>query len=157
MPKPTLSSITPQRRASTIANDDIFTGGGAFNLTEVKVTPTINLSPDPSIQRLQTIKALDTVVKAVTSLGSINNQQAQSPALVSFGFLKDVPIEEFVVQENSRANKLSSRLKSNASVKIERELNRKIKEKEQRARLEKVLAVQERQVKARVEDTSRRL
>ena len=121
------------------------------------MTPTINLSPDPSIQRLQTIKALDTVVKAVTSLGSINNQQAQSPALVSFGFLKDVPIEEFVVQENSRANKLSSRLKSNASVKIERELNRKIKEKEQRARLEKVHAVQERQVKARVEDTSRRL
>ena len=34
---------------------------------------------------------------------------------------------------------MSARLKSNASMKIERELQRKIKEKEQRARLDKVL------------------
>ena len=34
---------------------------------------------------------------------------------------------------------MSARLKSNASMKIERELERKIKDKEQRARLDKVL------------------
>ena len=54
--------------------------------------------------------------------------------LVSFNFLTQVPIEEFVVQEHSKASKLSARLKSNASMKIERELERKIKDREQRAR-----------------------
>ena len=43
---------------------------------------------------------LDTVVKAKQSLISLGNQ-TQSPdrstALVSFNFLKDIPIEEFVV------------------------------------------------------------
>ena len=60
--------------------------------------------------------------------------------LVSFKFLTQVPIEEFVVQEHSRANKTSARLRSNASVKIERELQRKIKENYARAKLDKVLA-----------------
>ena len=50
--------------------------------------------------------------------------------LVSFNFLTQVPIEDFVTQEHSKASKLSARLKSNASMKIERELERKIREKE---------------------------
>ena len=45
-----------------------------------------------------------------------------------------------MIQEHSKASKLSARLKSNASIKIERELERKIREKEQRAKLDKVLA-----------------
>ena len=60
--------------------------------------------------------------------------------LVSFKFLTQVPIEEFVVQEHSRANRTSARLRSNVSVKIERELQRKIKENYARAKLDKVLA-----------------
>lgn len=60
--------------------------------------------------------------------------------LVSFNFLTQVPIEEFVMQEHSKASKLSARLKSNADLKIEQELQRKIKEKEQRAKLDRVLA-----------------
>lgn len=43
-------------------------------------------------------------------------------------------------QEHSKASKLSARLKSNASMKINHELQRKIRDKEQRARLDKVLA-----------------
>jgi len=50
--------------------------------------------------------------------------------LVSFNFLTQVPIEEFVIQEHSKASKLSARLKTNASIKIERELERKIRDKE---------------------------
>ena len=50
--------------------------------------------------------------------------------LVSFNFLTQVPIEEFVIQEHSKASKLSARLKTNASLKIERELERNIKDKE---------------------------
>lgn len=68
-----------------------------------------------------------------------HSPNAASSQLVSFNFLTQVPIEEFVIQEHQKASKMSARLKSNASIKIERELQRKIKEKEQRARLEKVL------------------
>ena len=61
---------------------------------------------------------------------TVPHSPATSPQnmLVSFKFLTQVPIEEFVVQEHSKANKTSARLRSNASVKIERELQRKIKE-----------------------------
>jgi len=34
--------------------------------------------------------------------------------LVSFNFLTQVPIDEFIVQENSKASKLSARLKQTA-------------------------------------------
>jgi len=70
--------------------------------------------------------------------------------LVSFNFLTQVPIEEFVIQEHSKASKLSARLKSNASMKIERELERKIREKEQRAHLDKVLAAAQLKLKTDV-------
>ena len=73
-----------------------------------------------------------------------------SNMLVSFNFLTQVPIEEFVIQEHSKASKLSARLKSNASMKIERELERKIKEREQRARLDKVLAAAQLKLKTDV-------
>ena len=71
--------------------------------------------------------------------------------LVSFNFLTQVPIEEFVVQEHSKASKLSARLKSNASMKIERELERKIKDREQRARLDRVLAAAQLKLKVDVD------
>lgn len=70
--------------------------------------------------------------------------------LVSFNFLTQVPIEEFVHQEHSKASKLSARLKSNADIKIESELQRKIKEKEQKARLDRVLAAADLKLKTDV-------
>ena len=48
--KAAFASVTPSRKASAV-NDDLFTGG-AFNLTEVKVIPSANLSPDNSLQRI---------------------------------------------------------------------------------------------------------
>ena len=49
--KAAFASVTPSRKASAIVNDDLITGG-AFNLTEVKVIPSANLSPDNSLQRI---------------------------------------------------------------------------------------------------------
>ena len=51
-------------------------------------------------------------------------------ALVSFNFLTQVPIDEFIHQENSKASKMSARLRNTASMKIQSELNRKIREAE---------------------------
>ncbi len=76
--------------------------------------------------------------------------------LVSFNFLTQVPIEEFVHQEHSKASKLSARLKTNASMKIERELERKIEEKKQRARLDRVLAAADLKLKTDVEELKKR-
>jgi len=76
--------------------------------------------------------------------------------LVSFNFLTQVPIEEFVIQEHSKASKLSARLKTNASMKIERELERKIEEKKQRARLDKVLAAADLKLKLDVKELQKR-
>jgi len=67
-----------------------------------------------------------------------------------------VPIEEFVIQEHSKASKLSARLKTNASMKIERELERKIEEKKQRARLDKVLAAADLKLKLDVQELKKR-
>lgn len=76
--------------------------------------------------------------------------------LVSFNFLTQVPIEEFVIQEHSKASKLSARLKTNASMKIERELERKIEDKKQRARLDKVLAAADLKLKLDVQELKKR-
>lgn len=67
-----------------------------------------------------------------------------------------MPIEEFVIQEHSKASKLSARLKTNASMKIERELERKIEEKKQRARLDKVLAAADLKLKLDVQELKKR-
>ena len=48
LPKAAFASVTPSRKASAVVNDDLFTGG-AFNLTEVKLIPSANLSPDSSL------------------------------------------------------------------------------------------------------------
>ena len=70
--------------------------------------------------------------------------------LVSFNFLAQQPIDEFIMQENSKASKMSARLRNTASMKISLELNRKIKEKQQRARLDKVLEAADIKVKTDV-------
>jgi len=80
-----------------------------------------------------------------------------SNMLVSFNFLTQVPIEEFVIQEHSKASKLSARIKTNASMKIERELERKLKEKMQKARLEKVLAAADLKLKTDVKTLQERV
>lgn len=59
-----------------------------------------------------------------------SSPQPGSSMLISFNFLTQVPIEEFVMKEHENASKLSARLRSNADLKIEKELQRKIKEKE---------------------------
>lgn len=82
--------------------------------------------------------------------------QNSSSMLVSFNFLTQVPIEDFVIQEHSKASKLLARLKTNASIKIERELERKIEEKKQRARLDKVLAAADLKVKTDVKELQAR-
>ena len=48
LPKAAFASVTPSRKASAVVNDDLFTGG-AFNLTEVKMIPSANLSPESSL------------------------------------------------------------------------------------------------------------
>ena len=89
-----------------------------------------------------------------SALSLINTPQPQ--ALVSFNFLTQVPIEDFVMQEHQKASKMSARLKSNASLKIERELQRKIREKEQKARLDKVLNNAQLKLKTDVEILKKR-
>ena len=79
-----------------------------------------------------------------------------SSALVSFNFLTQVPIEDFVLQEHNKASKMSARLKQNASAKIERELSRKIREKEQKAKLDKVLNNAQLKLKTDVEILKKR-
>lgn len=141
-------------------NDDIGLGGGSAFLTDLKKTSSrMNLnsqSPDgrASAARLKGSAAGE---MSPNQQGSFMNPgMLGSPSstgqnmLVSFNFLTQVPIEEFVIQEHSKASKLSARLKDNASAKIERELQRKIKENEQRARLDKVLAAAQLKVKTDV-------
>ena len=60
------------------------------------------------------------------------------------------------MQENSKASKMSQRLRNTASMKISFELNRKIKEREQRARLDKVLAAANVKLKTDVEILKKR-
>lgn len=90
----------------------------------------------------------------VSAMSLINTPQPQ--AMVSFNFLTQVPIEDFVIQEHQKASKMSARLKSNASMKIERELQRKIREKEQKARLDKVLNNAQLKLKTDVEILKKR-
>ena len=59
--------------------------------------------------------------------------------MMSFNFITSVPIDEFVQQENYKASKVSARLRSRASIKIEDELKRKLQMKNQRLKLERVL------------------
>ena len=61
-----------------------------------------------------------------------------------------------MLQEHNKASKMSARLKSNASVKIERELSRKIREKEQKAKLDKVLNNAQLKLKTDVEILKKR-
>lgn len=153
-----LQSVTPARRPSQM-NDDIGLGGGAF-MTDLKPSSR-NLNQQSADPRGSAVK----LVKGSAGGGDMSpNQQGSfmnpgvlgSPSstgqnmLVSFNFLTQVPIEEFVIQEHSKASKLSARLKSNASIKIERELERKIREKEQRAKLDKVLAAAQLKLKTDV-------
>lgn len=104
----------------------------------------MQMSPSPSPGLFNTIS------------GTNSPQQNSNSMLVSFNFLTQVPIEEFVIQEHSKASKLSARLKTNASMKIERELERKIEDKKQRARLDKVLAAADLKLKLDVQELKKR-
>lgn len=72
-------------------------------------------------------------------MGASTSPTTPNNVLVSFNFLTQVPIDEFIHQENSKASKMSARLRNTASMKIQGELHRKIREAEQKARLDKVL------------------
>jgi len=61
--------------------------------------------------------------------------------MLSFNFLTQVPIEEFLSQEQHKASRLTARIKSRASLKIEEELQRRIKEKELDHRIRKASAL----------------
>ena len=56
--------------------------------------------------------------------------QTPQNVLVSFNFLTQVPIDDFIHQENQKASMMSARLRNTASMKIQGELNRKIREAE---------------------------
>lgn len=64
-----------------------------------------------------------------TMMSGSATPNAPQNMLVSFNFLTQVPIDEFILQENSKASKMSARLRNTASMKITYELNQKIKEK----------------------------
>ena len=145
-------------------NDDIGLGGGNAFLTDLKKTSSrMNLNSQSPDGRASAAR-LNPTGKGSAAGDMSPNQQGSfmnpgmlgSPSstgqnmLVSFNFLTQVPIEEFVIQEHSKASKLSARLKDNASAKIERELERKIKENQQRARLDKVLAAAQLKLKTDV-------
>ena len=55
---------------------------------------------------------MDSLVMNRTSPQTPNNM------LVSFNFLTQVPIDEFIMQEHSKANTMSSRMRNTASMKI---------------------------------------
>ena len=129
-----LTGASPSRGTK----EDLGSDGGAAFLTELKsINPKDFASQSPdgrASQKLLHTKDSQANMSPSPQPGFMNMTVPNSPVtspqnmLVSFKFLTQVPIEEFVVQEHSRANKTSARLRSNASVKIERELQRKIKE-----------------------------
>ena len=73
--------------------------------------------------------------------------------MMSFNFITSVPIDEFVQVENSKASKAQDRLRSRASLKIEDELKRKLKEKAQREKLYKAIKTNTDFLKKRVDTT----
>lgn len=140
---------------------------GAF-LTEMKSPPTV--TQQTSRQNLTATQGEMTNSAARVAMGRTSANEAgsagrgfspvTSPAsksmMVSFNFLTQVPIEEFVIQEHSKASKLSARFRSTASRTIENELQRKIKEKFQQARLDRVLKAQELKQKTDVDTLKQR-
>lgn len=123
------NTVTPGRRPSQM-NDDI---GGAFQLTEIKKKDSrVNLNSQSPDTRGSAFHLGKDSNAQISPTGFVNSPQSPGGGnmLVSFNFLTQVPIEEFVIQEHSKASKLSARLKTNASLKIERELERNIKDKE---------------------------
>lgn len=59
--------------------------------------------------------------------------------MVGFNFLTGVPLDDFIEEANFKASKISERMRSRASLKVEEELTRRLKENEQRKKLDKVL------------------
>ena len=76
--------------------------------------------------------------------------------IVDYNAHLSVPIDQWVQKVHSDASKLSNRLKTNHSVKIENELQRQIKAKEQAARLERVLNNQNLKLKTNVEELKKK-
>ena len=143
-----------------MGNDDL--GIGATFLTEMKQEGRMNMnlntqSPDTRSNAIMLKEGQSGMLLSPSpspgfNTVSGNTSPNSNSMLVSFNFLTQVPIEEFVIQEHSKASKLSARLKTNASIKIERELERKIEEKKQRARLDKVLAAADLKMKTDVKE-----
>ena len=104
---------------------DLGGGGGAFGLTELKAPMTkpssrMNLntmSPDARKNSVDPLQA-SPPQQPFSSMSGTGSPMGHTSMMVSFNFLTQVPIEEFVHQEHSKASKLSARLKSNASIKI---------------------------------------
>ena len=152
-PAPNVFSPAPRRQSM---NDDL-NNGGTFTLTEPPPASRTNFaSPDraSAMNREAKQSISQAEMLGVSAMSLINTPQPQ--AMVSFNFLTQVPIEDFVIQEHQKASKMSARLKSNASMKIERELQRKIREKEQKARLDKVLNNAQLKLKTDVEILKKR-
>lgn len=132
--------FSPAPRRASAVNEDIGMEGGTF-MTEPKglvrkSSSRMNLnqaSPDRASAKMRANnRSSDMDLLKSSPVSFMNNQgspNASTGQLVSFNFLTQVPIEEFVIQEQSKASKMSARMKSNHSMKIERELERKIKEK----------------------------
>lgn len=57
--------------------------------------------------------------------------------MMSFNFMTQLPIEDFISREQFKASKITERHKSRASLKVEMELQRKIRDKELTVRLHK--------------------
>lgn len=127
-----------------VGNDDL----GTF-LTGVKDSGTMAKSPEPTKKSSMNIfnpnKSVDhanTVQGGTNSpmgLSPRNSPGPQSLMMESFNFITSFPLKGFISLENDKAKKASARINTRASFHIEEELKRKLKEKDQKLKLEKIL------------------
>lgn len=139
------SFLTEVKNSLSMTRKDSRTNMGEGRGSKANASPLIvdSLSPSPNMTHMG-------FGMSSTSPTTPNNM------LVSFNFLTQVPIDEFILQENSKASKMQQQMRNTASMKIHCELSRKVKEKEQRARLDKVLNAANVKLKCDVETLKRR-
>ena len=127
--RPSASIFSPAPRRVSMNDDlDNANNAGTF-LTEPRATVgrTSSRTNVGSPDRASAMLRGGNVGKSQSQAEFLHNtaptfNQLPHNQLVSFNFLTQVPIDDFVIQEHSKASKMSARLKSNASMKIEREL-----------------------------------
>ena len=143
------------KQASKTGNDDL---GTFLTMTDVKPMAPNTISKSPEVRKssmniFNPNKSVDNVNTQSPLSQSARASPGSQSMMMSFNFITSVPIDEFVQVENSKASKAQDRLRSRASLKIEDELKRKLKEKAQREKLYKAIKTNTDFLKKRVDNT----